>query len=207
MRSWRAVGRSSGRAAALVAALAVSVACRLAAQDSLPIGFGTLRRDDITVRFATGQVEIQTLPLDEDVIRLLAPDTYRALTGLLQSRRAGIDSAAARAGLTRPTLVLVTFYGVAPQARFVPEDLDITNRGRLYRPVAIVPLSPAWATLQLAARQQAAAIYLYDEGISWRESATLSYQGLDNDAWSRSLTLLERERARVMARAAAQPSP
>jgi hypothetical protein len=177
------------------------------AQDTLPIGLGTLRRDDITMRFATGQVEVQVLPLAEEVIRLLAPDTYRSLSGLLQSRRAELDTAAARAGLRDPTLVLVTFFGVLPQARFAPDDLEITSRGRLFRPAAIVPLSPTWSSLQLEARQQAVAIYLFEEGISLREALTVSYQGLANDSWSRAVSTLERERARVMARARAQWSP
>lgn len=207
----RTNGRPRGRWHSLAAAvvfLSVGPSVRPSvAQDTLPVGYGTLRRDDITVRFATGQVEIQVLPLDEQVIRLLAPDTYRSLSQLLDSRRAELDSAAARAGLRTPPLVMVTFFGVIPQARFAPEDLEITSRGRLFRPAAIVPLSPAWASLQLAARQQAVAIYLFEEGISFRESLTVSYQGQQNGAWSRSVSVLERERARVMARARAQPNP
>ena len=179
----------------------------LAAQDTLPVGLGTLRRDDITVRFATGQVEIQVLPLSEEVTRLLAPDTYRSLSGLLKSRRAEIDTAAARAGLRDPMRVLVTFFGVVPQARFAPEDLEITSRGRLFRPAAIVPLSPAWSALQLEARQQAVAIYLFEDGISLRETLRVSYQGLANDSWARSVSALERERARVTARARGQRNP
>src|SRR2546430_6930933 len=35
------------------------------AQDTLPVGYGTLKRDDIVVRFATDQLEIQVLPLAE----------------------------------------------------------------------------------------------------------------------------------------------
>jgi hypothetical protein len=205
---FRAVRRAGGQAGSLLAVLlTANPPARLPAQDTLPVGFGTLRRDDITVRFATGQVEIQVLPLDEEVIRLLAPDTYRTLHGLLQSRRAELDTAAARAGLRNPALVLVTFFGVLPQARFVPEELSITSQGRLFRPAAIVPLSPAWSTLQLEARQQAAAIYLFESGISFREALTVSYQGLHNDAWSRSVRVLEREHARVMARARAQRNP
>lgn len=201
-----AVRRSGGKAVGVLAVLlTVCPPDRLTAQDTLPIGFGTLRRDDITVRFATGQLEIQVLPLAEDVIRLLAPDTYRSLSGLLQSRHAELDTAATRAGLRGATLVMVTFFGVIPQARFVPEDLDITSRGRLYRPAAIVPLSPTWSTLQLEVRQQVVAIYLFEEGISFRERLTVSYQGMSNDSWSRSVSALERERARVMARARAQP--
>lgn len=181
--------------------LAVVPACRLASQDTIPAGFGTLRRDDIVVRMSTGTVEVQILPLAEQVIRLLAPDTYRSLTQLGQSRATEIADAAARAATSNPTLVMVTFFGVVPGARFDPEDLNITSRGRLFRPVGIVPLSPTWSSYQLDARQQAAALYLFEPGISVREQLTVSYQGLSSEAWSRSLRLLDQERARVKARA------
>jgi len=131
-----------------------------AAGDTVPAGFGSLRRDDIVLRFATDQLQLQLLPLDERVIRLLAPDTYRSLAQLLESRRAEVAEAAQRAGMSSPTLVLVTFYGQAPGARFTPEDVQLPNRGQLYRPRAIVPLSPTWNSLQLDQRQQAVALYL-----------------------------------------------
>ncbi len=180
---------------------------RLTAQDTLPAGYGTLKRDDIVVRFATDQIEIQVLPLAESVTRLLAPDTYRSLEGLLKSKEKEIQDAAQRAGLARPALVMVTFFGVVPQARFSPEDLNITSQGRLFRPVAIVPLSPTWSSYQLDAREQAVAIYLFEDGISFREGLTVSYQGLSNDSWTGVLPRLDRERARVRARARLQQNP
>lgn len=173
----------------------------LTAQDTVPPGYGTLRRDDIMARFSTATVEIQVLPLDEQVIRLLAPDTYRSLGQLMQSRSLEIKDVAQRGGTETPGLVLVTFLGVVPQARFNPEDLNITSRGRLFRPVGIVPLSPTWGSYQLEARQQAVGIYLFEPGISFREELTVSYEGLSSEAWSRSLRLLDQERARVKARA------
>jgi hypothetical protein len=173
----------------------------LIAQDTVPAGYGTLRRDDIAVRLATGTIEVQVLPLDEQVIRLLAPDTYRSLTELVRSRVADLTDAAARGSTQNPTLVMVTFLGVVPQARFNPEELNITSRGRLFRPIGIVPLSPAWSSFQLDARQQAAALYLFEPGISFAEQVTISYQGLSSDAWTHAVRLLEQERARVKARA------
>ena len=173
----------------------------IAAQDTIPPGFGTLRRDEIVARFNTGTVEIQVLPLDEQVIRLLAPDTYRSLIQLVQSKSLDIKEAAQRGATENPTLVLVTFLGVVPQARFNPEDVNITSRGRLFRPIGIVPLSPTWSSFQLEARQQAVAIYLFEPGISLREELTVSYQGLSSAAWTRSIRLLDQERARVRARA------
>jgi len=179
----------------------------LTVQDTIPAGYGMLRRDDIVVRLATGAIEIQVLPLDEHVIRLLAPDTYRSLTQLVSSRAADIAAAAQRGGTEHETLVMVTFLGIVPQARFNPEELSITSRGRLFRPIGIVPLSPTWSSYQLDARQQAAAIYLFEPGISVREQLTVSYQGLASDAWSRSIRLLDQERARVKARAQLEAKP
>jgi len=179
----------------------------LAAQDSLPVGYGTLKRDDIVVRFATGQVEIQILPLDEQVIRLLASDTYRSLRDLIKSKQTDIDDQAQRAGVRHPTLVLVTFFGDVPQARFVAEDVNLTSRGRLFRSVGIVPLSPVWSSQQLEAHQQAVAIYVFEEGISFREQLTVSYEGLTSDSWSRAARVLDQERARVLARAQAKQNP
>ena len=173
----------------------------LVVQDTVPAGYGTLRRDDVAVRLSTGTIEVQVLPLDEQVIRLLAPDTYRSLADLVRSRAAEIADAAARGGTEHPTLVMVTFLGVVPQARFNPEELNITSRGRLFRPIGIVPLSPTWSSFQLDARQQAAALYLFEPGISFAEQLTVTYQGLSSDAWTHAVRLFEQERARVKARA------
>ena len=204
----RAVRRSGGLAVVTVLALTTAQPPdRLTAQDSLPAGYGTLRRDDIAVRLTTDNLQIQVLPLDEQVIRLLAPDTYRSLTDFVARQRAAIDSLAAQAGVAHPSLVMVTFYGLVPQARFSPEDLNLASRGRLFRPVGIVPLSPRWSSNLLDAREQAVAIYLFDEGISFREDLTVSYQGLANDSWSRSVRSLDQERARVRARARAGTRP
>lgn len=181
--------------------LAVVPTCRLVSQDTIPAGYGTLRRDDIVVQLSTGTIGIQLLPLEQQVIRLLAPDTYRSLHQLVSSRATEIADAAQRGGTEHPTLVMVTFLGVVPEARFNPEEVNITSRGRLFRPIGIVPLSPTWSSFQLNARQQAAAIYLFEPGISVREELTVSYQGLSSDAWSRSIRLLDQERARVKARA------
>jgi hypothetical protein len=176
-------------------------ATALLAQDTLPAGFGSLRRDDIAIRFTTPHVEVQLLPLDEQVIRLLAPDTYRSLTALLRTRKAEIDRTAERSGTASPAIWMVTFFGVVPQARFTPDDVNITSRGRLFRPLGIVPIAPQWESNQLEAREQATALYLFDPGIGLSEQLSVSYQGQSNDAWARAIPKLERERARVLARA------
>jgi hypothetical protein len=173
----------------------------LTVQDTIPPGYGSLRRDDVAIRFRTPQVEIQLLPLDEQVIRLLAPDTDQSLSALLRARAAELSDAAARASVPRPVVFMVTFRGLAAAARFSPDDVTITSRGRLFRPVGIVPLAPGWSSNQLEAREQSAALYLFEEGIGLAEHLTVSYQGMANDSWGRTVSLLERERARAAARA------
>jgi len=197
-RGGRRVGGWAGTAVLLLTA----PPDRLAAQDSLPAGYGTLRRDDIAVRITTDQLDIQVLPLPEGIIRLLAPDTYRSLNDLVRHRRASIDSLAAQTGASHATLVLVTFVGLVPQARFSPEDVNIASGGQLFRPLGIVAVSPGWGAYQLAAREQATAIYLFDEGITFREDLTVSYQTRSSNAWARAARILDQERARVRARGA-----
>jgi hypothetical protein len=193
------------RTALLIGVLATLAAPQPArAQDTLPVGFGTLKRDNVVINFSTGSLQIQILPLDESVTRLLAPDTYKSLTDLIKQRQPDIDAQAQRAGVQNPALVMVTFFGMVSQTRFVPEDINLTSRGRLFRPVGIVPLSPQWGGQQLDARQQATAIYLFDSGIAWGESLTASYEGMTNDAWSKTIQTLNTERVRVMSRASAR---
>ena len=191
----------------LGAAILMAGAAPARAQDTLPSGFGTLKRDDIVITFSTGALQIQLLPLDESVTRLLAPDTYASITQLIKQHQADIDDRAQRAAVQSPTLVLITFFGMVSQARFVPEDVDLTSRGRLFRPVGIVPLSPQWGGQQLDARQQATAIYVYENGVAFGESLTASYEGLTNDSWSKTISKLNTERMRVLARASAKAPP
>jgi len=74
------------------------------------------------------------------------------------------------AGSTQnPTLVMVTFLGVGAQARFESEELNINEPARFVSPHRRRALSPTWSSFQLDARQQAAAIYLFEPDISVRE--------------------------------------
>src|SRR5688500_19747096 len=52
----------------------------------LPVGFGTLHQEDIALRIQLPGVLVRALPLDESVIRVLSPDSYRGLHELVASR-------------------------------------------------------------------------------------------------------------------------
>ncbi len=216
------MSRQRNRAAARVRIagillMAPALACAAAAQQDTavapgeeglpPAGFGTLRQDDVALRLATPTLEIQLVPLYEGVLRLLAPDTYGSLHRLRESKADQIAAATARYGVRAPMLFLVTFFARQDQARFTPEVLTVTSENRLFRPVAIVPLSPLWGGQLLNQRETAMAIYVFDEGIRLFDPLAVSYDGFRTDAWTRIIRTLDRERASVLARAAARKEP
>lgn len=175
------------------------------AQDLPPAGHGTLHQADVALKLSTETVQLRVLPLDERVTRLLSPDSYESLRRLTVSRAGEIDSAAARAGVHRATLFLVTFFGVGPKAPFNPDELTIGSQNRLFRAAAILPLSPHWSELRLNQRETASAIYLFEEGINLAGPLSTEYGGATSTAWETTRRLLDRERARVFARAREAP--
>jgi hypothetical protein len=182
---------------------------RLGPQDDElpPVGYGTLGQDDIGISLATESFSIGAMPLDERIIRLLAPDTYASMHRLLESRASEIVSSASRYGVREPVVFLVSFYGREARARFDPEALTITGQNRLFRPIGILPVSPAFGDRQLNQRETATAIYLYESGIRLADPFILSYNGISSDQWDRTLRVIERERAAVETRAAAARKP
>jgi hypothetical protein len=172
-----------------------------------PAGYGSLRQDDVSLQLRAPGVQIQIVPLDERVIRLLATDTYTSLHRLVESRRSEIEDAASRWGVRDPRVFLVTFFGLEPEARFTPDELVIASQSRLFRPLAIIPLSPLWNNQQLNQRETARAIYVFDDGIRLLDPFTVEYVTARTAAWEQILRVLERERTSVLARASAERNP
>ena len=166
-----------------------------------PEGYGSLTQTDLTLRIATPEIEVRMVPLDQRVTRLLAPDTYRSLQGLVESRRASIDSIARRGGTSRPGLALVTFFGQQAGIRFDPQTVAVTFRNQYLRPIGIVPYSPRFNSQQLNVREQVSGIYLFQEELPVGDSFRFSYGGFNSDDWQNKQRELDRERARVSARA------
>jgi hypothetical protein len=198
-----------GAVCALAVVLTVSTT---AAQDSYartrqgglpPAGFGTLGQDDIGIRLHTPDFVISVIPLHEGVIRLLAPDTYRSMSRLLESKADDLTEAARRNGISTPTVFLVSFFGTRTRTRFDAEALTITGQSRLFRPRAFLPMSPSFGDRQVAQRETATAIYIYEDGLRLFDPFTIGYDGVSTDAWARILRTLERESAAVAVRAAA----
>ena len=190
-----------------LAALALA-ACAHAArgQDSvdasagdIPPGLGTLSQDDIALTMRQEELEIRVVPLDERVLRLLTPDTYRSLHDLAQQRAAQVDSVSRQNGVSLPGIFLVTFFGRRQGARFDPQNLNLQVRGQLFRPIGVIPYSVNFNSQQLDQRQQATGLILFEEPVPVFETFTVSY-GIASDAWEGKLTKIQRERTRVLGR-------
>lgn len=167
----------------------------------VPPNYGTLRQDDIAIRMQVGQVQVRAIPLDESVIRVLAPDSYRSLRGLRESRRETIDRLAARYLLRERNLWFVSFFGLAPDARFNPGELTLSVSGRDYRPLEVIALSSGFGEQRLNVRETQSALYLFGDGIDLAQPIIVRMQGNEDPSWSGILQRIEQERALIRGRA------
>jgi hypothetical protein len=195
---------------AVVLLLWLAGATSLAAQgahagaDALPPeGYGRLNQNDISLRLRTTELEVRFIPLDQRVLRLLAKDAYESLVGLVRSRRSAIDSVGNLSGISRPGLALVNYFALSDRARIDPQTLTVMVRNRVFQPLGIVPLSSRFSAQQLNVREQVSGIYLFEEDLPVDDSFTISYSGLNSSDWQDKQRDLDRERARVAARARA----
>ena len=167
---------------------------------AIPPGYGSLRQDDIAIRLEPQGLIVRAIPLEESVIRLLTPDSYRALRDLQESNRRTIDQIARRSGGRAPDLWYVSFYGREDNARFSPMDLVITSGGQDFRPLDVIPLSTGFGEQRLHQRETQSAVYVYPDGVDVDHPLTVTFQGLQSVVWEQLLQRIERERALVRAR-------
>jgi len=172
------------------------------ARAGIPAGFGSLRQDEIAIRLEPQGLIVRAIPLDETVIRLLTPDSYRALRDLQESNRRTIEVIARRSGGRSPDLWYVSFYGLEENARFSPMELVITSGGQDFRPIDVIPLSTGFGEQRLRQRETQSAVYVYPGDIDIDHPLTVSFQGQQSVIWEQLLQRIERERALVKARAA-----
>jgi hypothetical protein len=167
---------------------------------ALPAGYGSLTQNDLALRVRNDDIEIRFVPLDPRIMRLMAPDAAQSLRSLVDTKRRSIDSVAARAGVAQPGLALVSFFGQRPDARFDPQTLTLMIRNQVFRPLGVIPVNGRFTSQQLDVREQATAIYLFEQDIPVNDSFTLSYGALSSEDWLNKQTILDRERGRVSAR-------
>jgi hypothetical protein len=168
---------------------------------NIPVGYGTLRQDDIAIRLELQGLIVRAIPLDETLIRLLTPDSYRALRDLQESNKQSIAAVTRRTGGRAPDLWYVSFFGVEPDVHFSPMELVITSSGRDFRALEVLPLSSGFGEQRLKQRETQSAIYLFEDAIDLDQPLTVTFQNVRNEDWEQILTRVERERALVRARA------
>ncbi len=172
-----------------------------AGRGNIPVGYGSLRQDDIALRLEPPGLIVRAIPLDESVIRLLTPDSYRALRDLQESNRRTIEGITRRSGGRAADLWYVSFYGLEDNARFSPMELIVTSGGQDFRPIDVIPLSTGFGEERLRQRETQSAVYVYPGDIDVDHPLTVTFQGQRNALWEQILQRIERERALVRARA------
>jgi hypothetical protein len=212
-----ACATASTPGAAGAAAAGTSMPAARVSHDSMsatlvPAGFGTLRQDDISILLEPEGVRVTAIPLDESVIRVLAPDSYRTLRATLEGKRQQILQRAQMRGIRDPRVWYLRFYGIAPNARFVPTDLTITSGGREYRPFDVIPITPGFGEQRLQPRETQSGLLLFEPGVDVNQPLIVSMGTDRNTDWSNDrsdliLGRIESERASIRARAQRPTSP
>lgn len=151
---------------------------------------------------------MRATPLDESVIRLLSPDSYRAMSELKRSKSEAIALVARRNGIREPSLWYVSFFAVeVGETRFSPREFIITNVGRDFRPLDVLPLTPGFGEQRLRQNGRQDALYVFDGQLDVQQPLSVSYATERNDDWASILPLIERERSLVKSRASAGRAP
>ena len=202
----------SASGAARSTAADTTTGSRRAAADTIPglppAGFGTLRQDDISLRLTSSNLQVRATPMDESIIRLLSPDSYRAMSELKRSKTDAIAAVARRNAVRELSLWYVSFFAVERgETRFSPREFIITNVGRDFRPLDIIPLTPGFGEQRLRQNGRQDALYVFDGQLDAQQPLVVSYETARNDSWADILPQIERERALVKGRAAARRAP
>ncbi len=174
----------------------------------IPIGLGTLRQDDIAIVLQPEGVHAEAFPLDESVLRTLAPDSYRTLRARLDASRAQITQRATMRGIRNPQVWFLRFYGLAPDARFVPTDITVSSAGREFRPFDVIPISAGFGTQRLQPRETQTGLLLFEEGLDVSQPFVVTMGSERNTDWDGILRRIDAERAAIRGRAGAKaPRP
>ena len=187
-----------------VSGAAVDSLPSLAQDDRLvPEGFGTLRQDDIAIRLSLpGGLQVRAAPLDESFIRLLSPDSYRAMRELIASRQAELDRLRDRTRLPSYSLWVVNFFAQEQgETRFSPLEVVIRNAGRDFRPVEVIAMTPGFGEYRLRQRETQSALLVFDGLLDPNQPLSMIVETVESSGWQAVLQRVERERVLVRSRA------
>ena len=174
----------------------------------IPAGYGSLKRDDVAIAVQLLGLTIRAIPLEESVIRALAPDSYASLHALRESHAAELGRIGVRLGLPSVQAWYVQFFNVQQgDARYDPRDMQIRSAGRDFRPLDVLALVTGFADGRLAQGRSVDAIFAFDPAVLLTQPLVVTIAGQSSPVWADVLPRLERERAAVWSRAAAARKP
>lgn len=171
----------------------------------VPVGFGTLRQEDMALRLALpGGLQVRAAPLDESFIRLLSPDSYRAMRELINSKQSDLDRLHDRARLPSYSLWVVNFFAQEQgETRFSPLEIVIRNVGRDFRALDVFAMTPGFGEYRLRQRDTQSALFVFDGQVDPNQPLSIVVETESSSGWQLVLQRVERERALVRSRAMA----
>lgn len=168
---------------------------------ALPVGYGTLRQDEIAVKVQFNALQVRVLPLDETVIRTLSPDSYRTLRELRDSKRTAVEAVLRRTGMPGASLWYVQFFNLEQgEARFSPMELVINSAGRDFRALELFALTPGFGEQRLSQREVQAALYVFDPAVDINQPLTITFETQSSTVWETLLKKVDRERTLIRSR-------
>jgi len=176
----------------------------------IPAGFGTLRQDDLALKVSPANgLQVRAIPLDERIIRLLSPDSYRSLRELLTSKNRELLAMMERNRLPSYSIWYVSFFAQEQgETRFSPQEFIINNTGRDFRPLDLLPITPGFGEYRLRQRDVQSALMIFDGQIDVNQPLSALMESTPSVTdWNRVIQRIERERSLVRSRAAAAPKP
>jgi len=176
----------------------------------IPAGFGTLRQDDLALKVSPANgLQVRAIPLDERIIRLLSPDSYRSLRELLTSKNRELLAMMERNRLPSYSIWYVSFFAQEQgETRFSPQEFIINNTGRDFRPLDMLPITPGFGEYRLRQRDVQSALMIFDGQIDVNQPLSALMESTPSVTdWNRVIQRIERERSLVRSRAAAAPKP
>jgi hypothetical protein len=175
----------------------------------IPPGLGSLRRDDVAISVQVQGLTIRAIPLDESVIRTLAPDVYQSYHAIAESRAAQIDRLRTRMGLAGVQSWHVQLSNLNPgEARYDPKGMQIRSSGRDFRPLDVIAITPGYHDGRLAQSRNATALFVFDPAVQLAQPLVVTLAGVQSESWVAVLIQrLDRERAAIWSRASATRKP
>ena len=188
-----ALGMAFATAACVIAPAVVGPESINPASVMPPTGNGSLLQAEVSMSLVSSDLEIMVTPLEENVIRVTAPDTENRLREIASAYRTALPQG--------ERLFLVSFYTNQADVAFVPEEIQIIAQELRVLPTGIAPVTPGWGQRRVLQRQTELAVYSFPSDMNLESELVLVYGFDRTNSWSNVITRIQSERARARARA------